>query len=104
MGKRPEYPFQLTLNGRQVGRVVIDLHYRDKHADSIDDELILKLVGLLDGQNLPIQKTTEDFDYFVADPVQWERKSYRVVLLTQKGEDFLGVVNAFRVQVKETKS
>jgi hypothetical protein len=101
MSGRPEYPVQLTFNGRSLKRVIIDLHYRDRHAESMSDELILKLVVQLDGENFPVQKSTEDFDYFVADPVLWEEKSYRVVLVIQRDNDFLGVVNAFRVKEKK---
>jgi len=102
MSERPEYPLQLIINGHKFKRVIINLHYRDKHADSMSDSLILKLVGQLDGENIPLQKSTEGFDYFVADPVSWEGKSYRVVLVIQKDDDFLGVVNAFRVKEKRS--
>ena len=61
---RPEYPLRITINGRQLNKVVIDQHYRMKHSESITDEIILALVQELDGRTFPIERTSEEFEYF----------------------------------------
>jgi hypothetical protein len=94
---RPEYPVHLLVNGRVLKRVVIDPHYRERHAESISDELILKLVQDLDGKNFPIELSQGEFEYFTVEPVIYEEKPYRLVLLLCMTDEFLGVINAFRV-------
>lgn len=96
-GQRPEYLLRLTINGRLLNRVVIDQHYRERHAESIDDALILRLVKELDGRTFPVEAFRGDFEYFAVEPVQLEDKPYRLVLVLCVVEDYLGVVNAFRV-------
>lgn len=58
-------------------------HYEKKHPD-MTDELILELISQLDGTQ-----------YFALTTI-WQDKDYRIVL-NYCEEDFLGVVNAFRV-------
>ena len=53
---RPEYPLEVNINGRELNRVIVDQHYKEKHADSIDDQLILELVQELDGRTFPIEE------------------------------------------------
>ena len=98
MGERSEYPVSIVFNGRKLSRIIIDPHYRKKHADSMTDELILELVRTLDGQNYLPGSIQEGFEFFKIEPVCWKGKSYRLILSLQAGEDFLGVVNAFRVE------
>lgn len=50
MGERRDYQISITVNKRAVTRVVIDPHYEIKHADSVDDEIVLSLVNMLDGK------------------------------------------------------
>ncbi len=97
MQERTEYPLKLTINGRSVSRVIIDQHYRIAHSD-IDDALILKLVMELNLGNYPIENEKDGFEYFVVEPVIHDDKPYRLVLLLCVHDDFLGVVNAFRVR------
>jgi hypothetical protein len=95
--QRPEYPLKITINGRNLNRVVIDQHYRLKHGQSINDEIILDLVKTLDGKKLPPEKILGEYEYFTAEPVYRLEKPYRVVLVLCLTDDYLGVVNAFRV-------
>ncbi len=96
---RSEYSLQLVFNGRVIHRVVIDQHYREHHSESMNDSLILELVKTLDGGNYPMDIEDEGFQYFTVEPVIFEEKPYRVILVLCIGDDFLGVVNAFRVNI-----
>ena len=97
MSTRPEYPLQITFNGRPIFRVVIDQHYRERHGESIDDQLILELVHELDGGQFPVEATRGEFQYFTVEPVFRRAEPYRVILVLCLTDDYLGVVNAFRV-------
>lgn len=97
MSDRTEYPLILTVNGRKVSRVVIDQHYKEKHSESITDEIILELVKELDGGVFPIEIERADFQYFTAEPVFRDEAPYRLILVLYVHDDYLGVVNAFRV-------
>ena len=94
---RPEYPLKLTVNGRPITRVLIDQHYKEKHTE-LTDPLILDLVLELNGKFFDVEAVRGDFEYFRAEPVVLANKPYRVIFLLCIGEDFLGVVNAFRVK------
>jgi hypothetical protein len=96
---RPEYRLKLTINGRRLNRVIIDQHYRLKHPE-MTDELILELVTGLNGEEFPIERSQGDFEYFRAEPVFHQEKPYRLILVLCLSDDFLGVVNAFRVERK----
>ncbi len=100
MSVRSEYPLHLTINGRQLERVVIDQHYRLKHSDSMNDEIILDLVRTLDGKMLPSDRISGEFEYFTVEPVFSEEKPHRVILVLCLSDDYLGVINAFRVELK----
>ena len=95
--QRPEYPLQISINGRDLNRVVIDQHYKDRHSESITDEIILDLVRDLDGKSFPIERIRGEFEYFTVEPVLREEKPYRIILVLCVSDDYLGVVNAFRV-------
>ncbi len=101
---RREYPLKLTLNGRSIRRVLIDSHYEVRHAGSITDALILKLVRLLDGEEREVEAVTPSgYEVFRVDPIYWEDKTYRLVITLpppNRGSDYLGVINAFRVHVR----
>jgi hypothetical protein len=97
VSERPEYPLQISLNGRNLGRVVIDQHYRVNHDESMNDQIILDLIKTLDGKKIPPERTQGEFEYFTVEPVYRFEKPYRVVLVLCLTDDYLGVVNAFRV-------
>ena len=97
--QRNEYSIRLFFNGVEIHRVLIDQHYRENHAESMNDELILELVKNLDGGNYPVEDEDDGFQYFMVEPVVFETKPYRVILVMCVHDDFLGVVNAFRVNL-----
>ena len=99
MPKRNEYSLKLKINNRILSRVVIDQHYQVKHPE-MNDELILELVSSLNEGNFVIENEKNGFEYFTVDPVVLNEKPYRLVLLLYVFDDFLGVVNAFRVKRK----
>ena len=93
-----EYKLSLLINGRKLSRVIISQHYKVNHPE-MSDPLILRLMSELNGQFFDVEEAKGDFEYFKAEPVVLEDKPYRVVFLLCVGEDFLGVVNAFRVRI-----
>jgi hypothetical protein len=97
--ERPEYPLRIWLNGRWFRRVIIDPHYREKHGE-LNDLLILKLLTSLDGEALPTGDLAQGFEYVVAEPVVAMNKPYRLVLAIPDSDDYLGIVNCFRVRPK----
>ncbi|MFN8369573.1 MAG: hypothetical protein U0T83_02985 [Bacteriovoracaceae bacterium] len=48
---RREYEIDITINDILINKLIIDLHYTKKHAESINDQIILDLVKALDGKN-----------------------------------------------------
>lgn len=102
MADRTEYTVSILINGRQLNRVIIDQHYRIKHPE-MDDPLILKLVSEVSGGFFNIETERDGFQYFRVEPVIVEDKPYRLVLVMYIHDDYLGVVNAFRVQKGQKK-
>ena len=98
MRKRREYPAKIVMNRQEFLRVIIDPHYQDKHGDSVNDELILKLVNSLNHQEHPVGLVRDGFYFLKIEPVRWLGKPYRLILTFRPGDDFLGVINAFRVE------
>ncbi len=99
MSERREYPLSLKINNRQIKRVIIDQHYKLKHPE-INDWLILLLVRQLNGGHFPIDKEKDGFQYLVIEPVVYKDKPYRLILLLYIYDDFLRVINAFRIKSK----
>jgi hypothetical protein len=93
--ERREYSLAIVFNKRRFTCVVVDPHYERNHPD-ITDQLVLELVKLLDGRESDPVSENDGFKYF-AETLHWQSKSYRLVL-TYCEEDFLGVINAFRVK------
>ena len=103
MDERNENAKIIEFNGTVVSRVVIDQHYKENH-DDISDELILDMLEFkVNGVPVdPDSETDEDgFRYFKIEQLEFQDRYYRMILLTCKNEDFLGVVNAFRVEKKK---
>ncbi len=96
MSLRRSYPVEITVNGRNIGEVIIDPHYENKHSDSVNDDLVLDLVKLLDGKFYEPTAARDGFQYFVADPLELEGNRYRLVWLLEDEKLYVGVVNAFR--------
>ena len=95
---RRSHPLTILFNDRRFLRIEIDPHYEKKHPD-MTDQIILELVRLLDGQGSE-RVTESDGFFYCARELYWRGKPYRIVL-TYGDEDFLGVINAFRVKEKK---
>ncbi len=95
-GKRTEYHLLIWINGRAYNKVVIDQHYKEKHAESINDELILELLEKLNGETIPIEFEHGEFQYLTREVLRGDRP-YRLILVIDIFESYLGVINAFRV-------
>ncbi len=103
MDERKEYAKSIEFNGSVLTKVVIDQHYKEKHGD-INDELILGILELVvdGGQFDPEDEADEGgFLYFKIEPLEFQGRHYRMILVICSGEDYLGVVNAFRVEKKK---
>ncbi|MCB0350104.1 MAG: hypothetical protein KDD38_02900 [Bdellovibrionales bacterium] len=97
MPDRKEYSLNIRINGRELSRIFIDQHYKVKHLD-VTDEIILSLVKQLDGRDFDIEDEDDEFQYFRVEPVYFEAAPYRLILLLCITDNFLGVVNAFRIK------
>ena len=94
---RRVYPIDIEINERKLKSVVIDPHYEEKHSKSVEDQIILQLVGLLNGKIFKPLSTDEDgFSYFVNDYLEVLGKFYKLIWLLHDDEIFIGVVNAYR--------
>lgn len=100
MSERKEYPLNITINNRKLSSVVIDQHYQVNHPE-MNDDLIIELIKTIDNGIFPIENEKDGFEYFKVEPVEFEDRPYRLVLLMYVYEDFLGVINAFRVRRKQ---
>lgn len=94
---RNAYPIKLRLNHRQINRVIIDQHYKRKHPD-VTDLIIINLVQALDEEEFLIEEIRGKFQYFVVEPIFFKGAPYRLVLVLCIFDDYLGVINAFRVK------
>ena len=93
--QRREYHVDLRINETPINKIIIDPHYEEKHGDSIDDKLIIKLVELLDGQSFRPESENEGFSYFAND-LRLDGKLFRIVWLLEDQKLYVGVVNAYR--------
>lgn len=96
MNKRRRYPAFLLINGVLINEIVIDPHYERKHSEHMSDELIVLLVKSLNGRTIDLDSINVGFKYFTMDSVRFDEKHYRLVLIMEDGESYLGVINAFR--------
>ena len=94
--KRREYDISIMINRRQISKVIIDPHYEEKHADCINDEIILELVKTLDGQIIEPEEESPPFSYFSRDRIPLGDKFYKLVWLLENDQIYIGVVNAHR--------
>ena len=97
---RSEYEVSLVINGRHFRRIVIDPHYKERHSE-LSDELIVKLVKKISGSFFRVEKQDKYFEYFKVEPVFLDFSPYRLIFLLSKRDDFVGIVNAFRVRRKK---
>lgn len=103
MNNKPtSYKVKLLVNGYFISKVRISRHYLIKHSKYMSDDLILKLVHLLDGGTYHADSTTDGIEYYVAD-VEYgdDKKVYRIIWLFEgKNLEILGVVNSYRRKQK----
>lgn len=92
---RRKYDISIIFNETEIKKVIIDPHFELKHAESINDEIILGLVRQLDGLVLPPQNVDFPFSYF-SEQFELNEKLYRLVWLLEDEELYVGVVNAYR--------
>lgn len=93
---RREYKINITVNEILIERVIIDPHYQEKHAESINDKIILELVKTLDGKIFEADDEKFPFSYFVTDRIEYEGKLYKLIWLLEDHEIYIGVINAYR--------
>ena len=96
MSEKRVYDLHLRINNRLIRQVIIDSHYELKHAKSINDDLILDLVSLLNERSFDPEKTIGTFQYFKADPIFFNGLSYRLIWVLEENKLYVGVINAFR--------
>jgi hypothetical protein len=96
MIERRDYKIFITVNSKTINRVIIDPHYEIKHGESVDDEIILSLVQMLDGKTFEPEAERDGFQYFKTDPLDLNGVNYRLIWLLEENEIYIGVVNAFR--------
>ena len=96
MNERRDYIISITVNSKAITRVIIDPHYELKHSESIDDDIILSLVQMLDGKTFTPEAERDGFEYFKTDPLSLHSVNYRLIWLMDKNEIYIGVINAFR--------
>lgn len=94
--KRREYPIDLTINQTQITKVIIDPHYEKKHAESINDEIILSLVKTLNGKEFEADDVKGPYSYFVTDKINLDGKLYKMIWLMEDHEIYIGVINTYR--------
>lgn len=92
---RREYPLKIFVNRVLISKVIIDPHFEEKHSESINDEIILQLALLLDGNEYVAEVDKNNFSYFATNLV-FNKKNYRLIWLLEKNEIYIGIVNAYR--------
>ncbi|MFI5304886.1 MAG: hypothetical protein ACHQYP_08845 [Nitrospiria bacterium] len=85
----------MVVNGRKINEVLIDPHYETRHSD-IDDALILKLAGYLNGREFMAEERDGEWEYFVLDRIEHAEKFYRLVWCMGDQSLFIAVINGFR--------
>jgi hypothetical protein len=99
---RPVYRVDLKINLTLIKRVIIDQHYRKKHPD-LDDKLILRLVSKLNGRQILVEDRKDEFEYFRVESIYLFGNAYRLILALCASDNYLGVVNAFRVKWRKNE-
>ncbi len=79
-----------------ISKVIIDPHYEEKHAESVNDEIILELVKTLDGKYFDPDDEKYPYSYFVTDKIEYQGKLYKLIWLLEEHEIYIGVINAYR--------
>ena len=69
-----DYPLKksLTINGRKITQIIISSHYEEKHADYLNDEIILQLTKQLDNKRFEAEDKKENWEYFSFSPLFYQ--------------------------------
>ena len=105
MKKSSLIPFKapIKVNNITVKGIIIGQHYKDKHSESINDEIVMMLVLSLDEKLFDPDSTSKGIEYYVTD-IQLKNeeakiKYYRLIWLFEGDHlEIIGVINAFRVK------
>lgn len=95
---RRQYTLHITVNGILITKLIIDPHYEEKHAESVNDEIILELVKTLDNKFFDPDDEKTPYSYFVTDKIEHNGKWYKLIWLLEDHEIYIGVINAYRRQ------
>lgn len=90
----------LVFNGLRIDEVIIDQHYKANHPE-MNDYIIMSLIKELDGCSRKPERIDIKYSYFVEEPILLHLKPYRLIMVLEKGKQYLGVINAFRVKEKK---
>lgn len=93
---RHEYKTDIVINEIRITKIIIDPHFEEKHKSSINDEIIIRLVESLDGREFEPETISSSFEYYKGEQIKLDGKLYRLIWLLEKGQIYIGVVNAHR--------
>ena len=93
---RREYGISIVVNRKRITKLIIDPHFEKKHAASINDDIIIKLVKTLDGEVVEPDQETPPYQYFSRDKIELDGKFYKLVWLLEDDQIYIGIVNAYR--------
>jgi hypothetical protein len=78
--------------------VWIDPHFEEKHADSINDDLILEILVNNFGIIIkPQVQSRSEFKFYELDAILYDKK-YRLIIVVPPDNKFIGVRNAYRTK------
>jgi hypothetical protein len=97
---RARYETKLKLLGVEINEVIIDPHYKINHL-YMEDWIILELVKRITKEKLIQQSENENYQYYVFEPIVYNQKPYRLVVVLETGCNYLGIINTFRVKEKK---
>lgn len=96
MGERKSYLKRLKINDRKFIEVIIDSHYKNKHSESVNDEIILSLVEQLNNGWFYPKAKDNDFEYYDLDYIFANGKPYKIIWCIPKIGNYIGIINTYR--------
>ena len=84
------------INETWFSEVWIDTHYEEKHSRSINDQLILELLGLLNYECFLPQLVRKDGFQFYETDLFFGGKPYRLIWVIPPDACYIGIRNAYR--------
>jgi hypothetical protein len=93
----------ITVNDHIITGVIIGQHYKENHAESRNDVIILQLILALDEKIFTADSTSKGIEYYVSDiqlqNEERKNKYYRLIWLFEGNQlEIIGVINAFRIK------